>query len=523
MAVIITVHGTNDSGETTGEGWWQRGGALHRDLERLVVAKTEKFSFEPLKWNGKNSEDSRFEAGHELSDRLQTLLTNNIPHCIIGHSHGGSVTAHALRELEHRTGTDVPLPRWIVVGTPFIETIQDRFRFTRLKNFGKAAYVSFAMTLAAALFTAWLLIFREADNDRHALGFVVAFLASSIGFLLLFRKSEHPKMSQYSGRLLPDSERMRGSLLHLRHRDDEALNSLMATPNVRLRIFGPSILYTALSSLAIFAIPLLVVVLAFTPDYYDALARWLATIPGLEKFGATTQQLIDKDGVLLASGRRLFNVFLIVLMAPPVFLLINVGLIDFKDEAQQSLGAGLGLLFGLCLLLAFNYMIQLFVSILSQTAGRFLSNQLDGLATTQVRAAAFGDDIQGEKASLAFHSPASFATPPKTPELPRELSDQISEFSDQRASETFAKLRRQLIELQEGSGNQNVVDWLTGSVTWRELIHTSYFEIQEFRKLVAYAVSQVDGFAPSDAFLADPDYPLVRAWFEELSSMPDSC
>lgn len=82
--------------------------------------------------------------------------------------------------------------------------------------------------------------------------------------------------------------------------------------------------------MAIFTIPFLIVALAFTPDCYDGLARWLASIPGLEKFGVITQQLIDKDGVLLASGRRLLSVFLIVLMTPPVFLLINLELLEYK-------------------------------------------------------------------------------------------------------------------------------------------------------------------------------------------------
>ena len=59
-------------------------------------------------------------------------------------------------------------------------------------------------------------------------------------------------------------------------------------------------------------------------------------------------------------------------------------------------------------------------------------------------------------------------------------------------------------------------DMLSEYLTWEELIHTSYFQVPRFRKLVAYAISRADGFRPTEAFRADPDYELVAAWFERL-------
>jgi hypothetical protein len=53
-------------------------------------------------------------------------------------------------------------------------------------------------------------------------------------------------------------------------------------------------------------------------------------------------------------------------------------------------------------------------------------------------------------------------------------------------------------------------------LTWDELIHTAYFNIPRFRKLVAYAIAQADGFQATEAFKADPDYATVAGWYDGM-------
>jgi hypothetical protein len=96
MATIIAVHGTFATGPEEGEGWWQRGGALDRDIRELVEADDSRLDFAPHVWDGQNSETSRRAAGQALLQRLAALEQKGEKYCLIGHSHGGSVIASAL-------------------------------------------------------------------------------------------------------------------------------------------------------------------------------------------------------------------------------------------------------------------------------------------------------------------------------------------------------------------------------------------------------------------------------------------
>ena len=51
-------------------------------------------------------------------------------------------------------------------------------------------------------------------------------------------------------------------------------------------------------------------------------------------------------------------------------------------------------------------------------------------------------------------------------------------------------------------------------------MHASYFDVPEFRKLVAQAVSRADGFAPSERFLADPDFARTEHWLTAIEQSP---
>jgi hypothetical protein len=69
-------------------------------------------------------------------------------------------------------------------------------------------------------------------------------------------------------------------------------------------------------------------------------------------------------------------------------------------------------------------------------------------------------------------------------------------------------------EALDGGGFSVFSDYLS----WEELIHTCYFDVSRFRKLVAYAISTADGFRATEMFKHDPDYPLVEKWFQEIQN-----
>ena len=51
-------------------------------------------------------------------------------------------------------------------------------------------------------------------------------------------------------------------------------------------------------------------------------------------------------------------------------------------------------------------------------------------------------------------------------------------------------------------------------------MHASYFDVPEFRKLIAQAVSRAEGFAPSEKFKADPDFQRTAQWLAEIEGTP---
>jgi hypothetical protein len=92
----------------------------------------------------------------------------------------------------------------------------------------------------------------------------------------------------------------------------------------------------------------------------------------------------------------------------------------------------------------------------------------------------------------------------------------VAAVSDAAAAECVVKLRSALDKLTLSEQQRNIGEVISDYLTWRELIHTSYLYIPRFNKLVAYAVSKLDGFLPTVALTGDPDYATLERWYEEI-------
>ena len=98
--------------------------------------------------------------------------------------------------------------------------------------------------------------------------------------------------------------------------------------------------------------------------------------------------------------------------------------------------------------------------------------------------------------------------------LPDSLGEEISALSDDAASKALSKFRRGIGALAFSDDVTNKASIVEQYLRWDELIHTCYFRVPRFRKLVAYAVSTSDGFCASPAFKADAEYVAVAKWLE---------
>ena len=100
--------------------------------------------------------------------------------------------------------------------------------------------------------------------------------------------------------------------------------------------------------------------------------------------------------------------------------------------------------------------------------------------------------------------------------IPDQLSDEITDLSNRAASVAVVKFRGLIKQLALSRDKEAKGFFFSEYLTWDELIHTSYFSVPRFRMLVAYAITNSEGFRPSAAFKNHPDYELVARWYTEI-------
>ncbi len=167
------------------------------------------------------------------------------------------------------------------------------------------------------------------------------------------------------------------------------------------------------------------------------------------------------------------------------------------------------------LLFAFSAVAVLFfVRIIARFISGFIARALDGVTWRQIRRSALGNDTTTEIADNAGASPHWLTD--QFSYLPADLAEKLSEHSNGVATQSLGKFRNAISDLAFADAKEGDADIVSEYFTWKELVHSSYFDVPEFRKLVAYAIAHSDGFKPTDKFKSDPDYNLVAGWFKQL-------
>lgn len=149
-----------------------------------------------------------------------------------------------------------------------------------------------------------------------------------------------------------------------------------------------------------------------------------------------------------------------------------------------------------------------------QLSGR-ISAFLDSITWGELKRAAFGNDTISEIAEAAAPHPVWVNE--TRPFLPTGLANEIAQRSNDVAATSLVKLRNAISELAFSERAADQASVIEEYITWNELIHTTYFQVDGFRKLVAYALTQGAGFRPTAAFREDPDYALVAGWYADIN------
>jgi hypothetical protein len=146
------------------------------------------------------------------------------------------------------------------------------------------------------------------------------------------------------------------------------------------------------------------------------------------------------------------------------------------------------------------------------------SHALNSITNAEVKRAAFGNDTEGEIAMGAVDRPTWISESP--PRLPSGLSALVTDYSNGIATKSLAKFRSAIGQLASAEPKHTADSAITTYFTWKELVHASYFDVPEFRKLVAVSLSRCTGFGATPGFERDADYRRAAQWLSEIEGAP---
>lgn len=368
--------------------------------------------------------------------------------------------------------------------------------------------------------------------------------------------------------------------LSLAHSDDEAIQGLGFLPAAKLKFFDESFAVHTLTIVSVIAVPLLYLAVLLSPPLMVGLADWLRndvyrerTSP--EAMRAVSELRAEFQAARRASGsegqvrtreqrRAIFEGYRekrkalearhsdiaaaerAVRFEQRFFtrdgssceglcgegreLRMNAGLLlhVVTDELSWSLGAAdiedwrtrwitslalpavlVPIIFGLLALV-----LMVVFRLVAMTISAVASRGLNTITNSEVKRAAYGNDTEGEIAVGVLDRPTWLDA--GKPRLPEQLGHLVTEYSNGMATQSIAKFRRAIGQIAAATPSHSTNTAIATYFTWKELVHSAYLDVPEFRKLVAHAVARADGFRPTAVLAADPDFALTGQWLAEL-------
>ncbi|AHB48946.1 hypothetical protein W911_11880 [Hyphomicrobium nitrativorans NL23] len=144
----------------------------------------------------------------------------------------------------------------------------------------------------------------------------------------------------------------------------------------------------------------------------------------------------------------------------------------------------------------------------------YVSRALNRMTRAEVKRSSFGNDTDGEVVVGADYGPSWLD--PVTCILPEAVSDKISDHSNAMMAQSVSKFRSAISTLAFSESEDRKAGLVASYLSWKELVHTCYFDVDEFRRIVAHAISQSEGFAPTEAFRQDGSYAATESWVAAL-------
>ena len=162
--------------------------------------------------------------------------------------------------------------------------------------------------------------------------------------------------------------------------------------------------------------------------------------------------------------------------------------------------------------------IVLVMQILARLISSVASKWFDRLTWFEVNRAALGNDTEEEVAVSVARRPSWLKKQVRC--IPGSIGDKITEHSNREMTASLGKFRNAISELAFADAKENKSDAILNYLSWKELIHTSYFSVPEFKRLIARALSQADGFKPTQRFRDDSHYVESEMWLAAVGINP---
>jgi hypothetical protein len=549
--MLLMIHGTGAAAqEDEGPKWWQ----LRSEFCEWVherMGPSARCASKVFHWSGENSEQARQAAGTALLEKwLLRFERRQEPYHLIAHSHGGSVIWAALREAERRKIDLAYLRSWSTVGTPFLRFVPDpvnRWLFRPL--LGSLLALVTVATGGGTIYWTW------DPNDpiliREPLSWVLIpltlFLVVSLPMLIALLV--YCLLRWVSGRFAASQHRAVEAIdrsafqkygprwFGYRSRHDEAIHGLRQSRFLQGPIAGrvKSWGFMARTLMAAYT-PLRELrglradygagvtaegaVMASLPaagagDRSPRVDRWLAIptvlIAALAwKVGKAVPVAIEKGnpGLVIIVGIALavtFYLFLALSYSAVRALLSRTATAppqpgvdseededhriptwSFRRSLLETLPGRMKWLFGRMVILPLQLLHR---EVYGPFHNWLVAPMIDEFIWDRLIRKAHGNDLGPVVVVDVMDAPVRGAL---CPELPEEVDRTLVEQADQHAGEAIGRLRTSLGVLTvSGSDLSQVTGGLQKMLTWRELVHNSYFADPAFREAVAACIGAV--------------------------------
>jgi len=506
--ILVTIHGTG-AGESSAaeDSWWLEGSHFLGKLKKRLDLESNRIEILPFLWEGgPNSEESRRTAGKRLYELLKSYDVEGIDYYLVCHSHGGSVAYSALL---HSVDENQPLVRlkcWCTVGTPFLEYMRNRFLWQRLSPLELGAYMVCATaTLVAVLSIITILLYPIVNSlisqiaslllakdlklpasiiNRDIPYFLPYFVAGFIahGALLLWERWKGRAQSKISLSWITEKQkeavlqRYSDTWVGLCHPEDEAVSALSNIKDVNEEFVKQKFL------LPLIPFSQFVILLGWRFTPFDEMI-WIQLNPFIErKLGA----ILGESAIFYISA----------------------------------------IMYGLLILL-FIFALGLLLKRIAFSLGKPASKWINNAVWSSIRENVWGDDVNQEDVIRIEAYPPRFGG--KFRMMPNTMADSLSEHSSKSAIRTLVKVREILgmttnnnkdgNKSSPGKGAMDLRSDLSKSLTWEELIHTSYFDVDNFIDLIALGLHRAGIAEFKDDFILTPEHELLRAWYDDDTSL----